>query len=68
MKGLKFLCTISIIFENMSQDVVANKTAYFNSIAKIVFNIFVSEMFLKLPAKRLVIKFLLGFLRGIGRI
>lgn len=52
----------------MSQDVVANKTAYFNSIAKIVFNIFVSEMFLKLPAKRLVIKFLLGFLRGIGRI
>lgn len=36
MEGLKFVETITITFEKMSQDDVTNKAAYFNSALNIM--------------------------------
>ena len=39
-KGLKFVETIRITFEKMSQDGISNETAYFNDAPKTVMNVF----------------------------
>lgn len=39
MKGLKFVETISITFEKITQEGIITKTAYFNSTLKTVINV-----------------------------
>ena len=51
-KGLKFVETIRITFEKMSQDGISNETAYFNNAAKTVMNVFDLEDDLTIFTKR----------------
>ena len=53
MEGLKFVETITITFERMSQDGVTKKTAYFNSALNTVLNIADSEDDLKIASQEI---------------
>ena len=53
MEGLKFVETITITFERMSQDGVTKKTAYFNSPLNTVLNIVDSEDDLKIASQEI---------------
>lgn len=53
MEGLKFVETITITFEKMSQDGVTKKTAYFNSALNTVINIVDLEDDLKIASQEI---------------
>ena len=53
MEGLKFVETITITFERISQDGVTKKTAYFNSALNTVLNIADSEDDLKIASQEI---------------
>lgn len=53
MEGLKFIETITIKFEKMSQDGVTKKTAYFNSALNTVINIVDLEDDLKIASQEI---------------
>lgn len=53
MEGLKFVETITITFEKMSQDSVTKKTAYFNSALNTVINIVDLEDDLKIASQEI---------------
>ena len=53
MEGLKFVETITITFEGMSQDGVTKKTAYFNSALNTVLNIVDLEDDLKIASQEI---------------
>lgn len=53
MEGLKFVETITITFEKMSQDGVTKKTAYFSSALNTVLNIVDLEDDLKIASQEI---------------
>lgn len=53
MEGLKFVETITITFEKMSQDGVTKKTAYFNNALNTVSNIVDLEDDLKIASQEI---------------
>lgn len=53
MEGLKFVETITITFEKMSQDGVTKKTTYFNSALNTVINIVDLEDDLKIASQEI---------------